>query len=167
VLDGKVLNTRHLVISDSGRTLTEETKTNYPNGKSGTLKVVYERASGEPSGGLVGTWRFKSRQADTPTEVKYERARKMPKRSRMRLAQATTMLDGKPVLSSGGRSIPNIMAFAKVINDRTRETTMIREGHLFSRTIATVSADGKTLTITTTNLERKDAPPSIVVYEKR
>jgi hypothetical protein len=57
---------------------------------------------------------------------------------------------------------------AKVVNDRTVEVTLSREGVPVSKTTWALSNDGKTLIATTTNLgPNAGREPSVIVYEKQ
>jgi hypothetical protein len=80
----------------------------------------------------------------------------------------TMTLDGKPVPVTGAAVISNMMVAAKQINDHTIETTQSREGTVSGKQTLTLSADAKTLTISTTSISATGSrEPTIRVFEKK
>ncbi len=64
----------------------------------------------------------------------------------------TLMLDGKPAAVVGRSVIPGTMTAARQVDGSTIEFTNSREGVETGKTIRAISADGKTMTVTSTEL---------------
>ena len=77
----------------------------------------------------------------------------------------TMTLDSKPVLVSGPAIIP-MMISAKAADDHTIETIYSREGTVTGKTILKISPDGKTLTMSITNVGPNSGATSVRVFEK-
>jgi hypothetical protein len=166
--NGKLLSTRQITISKDGKQLTEVTHRKMPDGKEMTATVVLSRSSGEPQG-LVGTWKAMSIRSSEPTEQKIDAIGSNGLRVTGRNGFISTWtFDGKPNLSSGLGLISGMTDSAKVVNERTIEVTLAREGTVTGKSTLMVSSDGKTLTVTTANLgPNAGNEPSVAVFEKQ
>ena len=165
---GRLVNTRKLRISADGKTLTQDTEQDTTDGRKVVTTIVYQRTTGDSSG-LVGRWRPQSFKSSSPGTVKYERAG--PNALKVTSSFGNTYvvaLDDKPVPSSGPATIAGTMIAAKQTDDRTIETTTSREGVITGRSKRVLSADGRTMTVTT-SLVGPNAPtePSVTVYVKQ
>jgi hypothetical protein len=166
---GRLLNTRRLQLSADGRTLTEETEATSPSGQKIVTTVVFRRASGDK--GLVGLWTPESSKSSTPPEVVYETVGANGLKISTRLANPSTvtaMLDGKPVPVTGEAVISGTMTAAKQLDASTLELTNSREGTVTGKSVRVVSADGKTMTVTTTQLgPNASKEPQVSVFVKQ
>jgi hypothetical protein len=160
----RLLNTRRIRISTDGKTLTEEIEAKTPDGRPTMTSLVFRRTSTE-SDGLAGKWKAESLKTDTPAQVKYETAG--PNGLKVTEPNGTTytpMLDGKPVPHGGSNVISGTTTTAKQLDDRTIEFTLSRENVASLKRVWTVSADGKTMTVTSTNIgpNASDEPETTV-----
>jgi hypothetical protein len=165
---GRLVNTRRLRISADGKTLTQDTEQEATDGRKVITTTVFQRTTGESSG-LVGRWRPQSVKTSSPGTVKYERAG--PNALKFTNSFGNTYvvaLDDKPVPTSGPATIAGSMIAAKQTDDRTIETTSSREGVITGRSKRVISADGRTMTVTTT-IVGANAPtePSVSVFVKQ
>jgi hypothetical protein len=166
---GRILTTRRLRISADDKILTEDTERKTSDGRTSIQTVAYRRTSGEPQG-LAGRWQAESMKTNSPPLVKYERAGPNGLKFTDYDGEATytLTLDGKPVPVVGPAVIRGIMVAAKPMDDHTIEITQTREGVTTAKGVSTVSADGKTLTVTVTPMGPNASPePSTIVYVKQ
>jgi hypothetical protein len=165
---GRPVTTRRISISTDGKTLTEETESKRTDGQTSVNTIVYQRVSGEGAA-LTGRWKPVSFKTNNPSVQKFEAAGP----SALKVSSDngntwTVTLDGKPAPVTGPAVIDNTMTAAKRIDDRTIEFTESREGVTSGRTVRTVSADGKTLTATSTTVgPNSNSEPSVIVYIKQ
>ena len=167
---GQLLYTRRIQISQDGRTLTEEMDRKLADGTTSISTGTFERASGEGNG-LPGVWKLKSLRSSTPARITYQAVGNKALRvidERFASSDYTMTLDGKPVAVTGAAVISNMMVAAKQTDDHTIETIQSREGTVSGKQTLTLSADGKTLTITTTTVAAVGSrEPTIRVFEKK
>jgi hypothetical protein len=165
---GKLLTTRDLSISKDGRTLTEVTQQNAPDGKTSTATMIFGRSSGDGQG-LVGVWKLESMRTSDPNQLTIEPVGTDGVRIKNRLGVARTLtFDGKDNPVTGPAVISGTTGSAKILNENSIEETSKREGVLVGKTMLVLSSDGKTLTSTA----RGEGPtagrePFVTVYEKR
>jgi hypothetical protein len=165
--NGNLIATRRIQISTDGKTLTEVTERKMPDGKDLVATVVYKRSSGDQQG-LVGIWKLESVHTSEPGEVKYEAVGTNGLRATGRGVTQIMTLDGKPTPVTGPAVISGAMIAAKIVDDRTIETTSSREGVVTGKATLVISTDGKTLTSTFTSLgPNAGSEPGVVVYEKQ
>jgi len=163
--EGKLQNTRHIEISADGKTLTQVTDSNPIGGKKSTITIVHERISGGPEG-LSGIWKPVSVKSNPPAEVRYELiGTDGLKFSESNGRTYALHLDNTPVAARGPTVIAGTMVASRAVDDHTMEQTDSREGVVTGKSVISVSADGKTLTVTSTPAGAKE--PSVFVYEKR
>jgi hypothetical protein len=168
----RTLTTRRIRISTDGKTMTEETETKSTDGRPLVDTIVYQRVSGDAQG-LVGRWKPVSFKTDTPAVVKYEPAgtngiKFSDSNNDPTDTTFTVTLDGKPMPVVGSAVISGTMIAAKVVDDRTIEFTQSREGVVSDKSVRQLSADGKTLTATSTTVgPNASAEPSVSVYVKQ
>ena len=130
--------------------------------------VVYKRTSGDQQG-LVGNWKPESIHSSEPLQTKYEAIGTTGLRvtGSGGLTQILT-LDGKPNPVTGPAVIPGMMITARIVNDRTIETTSSREGVDASKGTLVISTDGKTMTSTAMSLgPNAGNEPGVLVFEKQ
>lgn len=164
---GKLLYTRRLRLSTDGQTLTEATELVTAAGK-GTNTVVYRRTAGDQ--GLAGRWIAESFKTDLPPQMVIEAAgaNGLKITSTNIDSTITFALDGKPVPVVGLAVIPGSMVAAKQTNSSTIEFSNSREGTETGKTLRTISADGKTMTVTSTELGANSGKePFVQVYVKQ
>jgi hypothetical protein len=164
---GATVTVRKIRVSADSKTLTEVTERKLANGRSAMDTLVLRR-SGSGGSGLVGRWIPESFKTDTPTQVKYEVTGSGLKFTDDLGTTYTVSLGGKPVAMIGRNVISGSMIAAQQTNDHTIEFIENRDGVPTARSVRTLSADGKTLTVTTTNIgPDASGAPSIVVYVKQ
>jgi hypothetical protein len=169
---GKLIATRRIQISQDGKSLTEVTERKRSEGKDSTITTVYKRSSGDPQG-LVGIWKPESIRNSEAPQLKYE----LVGSGGLRFTASggapgdltvTLTFDGKPTPAAGPTVISGEMASAKVLNAKTIEETISREGVVTGKFTSVLSSDGQTLTRTRTNLgPNAGAEPSVEVFEKQ
>jgi hypothetical protein len=120
---------------------------------------------------LVGLWRPESTKATSAPEVVYEAVGSNGLKITTRGGNSTTvtaMLDNKPVAVVGDAVIPGTMIAVRQVNDSTLELTNSREGTVTGRSVRVVSPDGKTLTVTNTQLgPNASKEPQVLVYTRQ
>ena len=163
------LSTRRIQLSADGKILTEETEAIGPKGEKIISTTVFRRASGDS--GLVGLWKPESTKTDTPQEVVYEAVGSNGLKVTTRSGNSNTvtaMLDSKPVPVVGDAVISGTMAAVRQVDVSTLEFTNSREGTATGKSIRVVSPDGKTLTVTNTQLgPNASKEPQVSVYLKQ
>jgi hypothetical protein len=169
----QTLTVRRIRISADGKTLTEATERKVADGRTLVNTVVFQRSSGESQGGLVGRWKPQSFDTNNPPVVKYEAVGA----TGLKFSEAnntptdttyTVMLDDKPVAVVGAAVIRGTMTAARQVDDHTIEFTQSRDGVVSGKNVRTVSADGKTLTVTTTTVgPNAGGEPSVSVFVRQ
>ncbi len=161
--DGNLISTRRIQISADGKTLTEVTERKIPGGKDLVATVVFKRSSGDQQG-LVGIWKPESVHTSEPMQVKHEALGTNGLRitGAGRVSQTLTF-DGKPTPVTGPTVIPGAMIAARIVNDRTIETTSSREGVVTGKGTLVISPDG-TFTSLSPNA---GSEPGVTVWEKQ
>jgi len=163
--ENKLQNTRHIEISADGKMLTETIDANPTGGKKSTLTVMYGRTSGGPEG-LAGIWKAHSVKSNPPPETRFELiGTDGLKASESNGRTYTFHLDNMPVPVAGPTVIAGTMFAFRPVDDHTVEESDSREGVATGKATYSVSADGKTLTITSTPAGASE--PSVSVFEKR
>jgi hypothetical protein len=166
------LGIRRIRISEDGKTLAEETEQKTTDGRASANTTVYERVSAEQQG-LVGRWKHKKFNSNSPPRVKFEPAgtnglKYSGANNLLTDTSYTVAFDGKPVSVTGRTTLSGITIAAKPLNDRTIEFTTSRDGIAYIRSVNQLSADGKTLTVTSTSIgTNASAEPSVVVWVKQ
>ena len=158
------MNTRKLRISADGKTLTQDTEQDTTDGRKVITTIVYQRTAGDSSwtrGAMAAAVR--QDQRSRIREYMSGRANAL-KFTNSFGSTYVVALDDKPVPSIGPATIAGTMIAAKQTNDRTIETTTSREGVITGGSKRVLSADGRTMTVTTT-IAGPNAPtePSVTV----
>lgn len=165
--NAKLLTTREIQVSDSGKTLTEETTRTLLDGKKNVTTIKFHRAKGEGPG-LAGIWQAESYHSTVPTRWKYE---VMGDRLKMMDATGVTFTlapDDKPVEVTGPAVISGTMAALKQTSPDKMELAESRQGVPTGRITITLSADEKVLTMSAINLApNASRDPSVTVFEKQ
>jgi hypothetical protein len=145
----KLLYSRRLRLSTDGNTLTEES---VRAGDGARTSASYRRVDGEPHG-LAGTWIRESIQGRVEAQMTFEpvgaNAIKVSANSYQRSVYTVT-LGGASAPLTGEWMISRIKVQARKLDDYAIETSSSRDGSVFSKSMIRVSADGKTMTLTTT-----------------
>jgi hypothetical protein len=166
---GRLLNTRRIQLSADGRTLTEEVESAGSSGQTIVNTTVFRRESGEK--GLVGRWRAESSKSNTAPEVVYEAVGTNGIKLTTRGGNPTTvtaMLDNKPVAVVGDAVISGTMTAVRQVDESTLEFSGSREGTATGKSVRVVSPDGKTMTVTNTNLgPNASKEPFVTVWVKQ
>lgn len=165
---GTVIRTRRLMISTEGKALTEEVSDfDTSDGSPMRMKAVYRRDSAvEP--GLAGRWEPVSMEGD-PLNMRIERSGPNTLRFSATYVPAYELtLDGKP-RQAHGSATPALQATttsARLLSDGSLDMRTFRNNSETVRTVSVVSADGKTLTNTVTNVGT-GAPAAVFVFVKQ
>ena len=161
----KLQNIRRIEISEDGKTLTQVTQSTPTGGKRSTVTVTNDRVSGGPEG-LAGIWKARSVKTSPAPETRYELIGTDGfKFANDSGASYTFHVDNKPVAVQGPTVIAGTMVAVRAVDDHTLEETNSREGVVTGKTLISLSADGKTLTITSSS--SGGGEPSVGVFEKR
>jgi hypothetical protein len=163
-----VVSTRRISVAADGKTLTEATERKSSDGQTFVATIIYQRSSGDAQG-LVGRWTPVSVKMDTPRLVRYELvgANGLKMSDNAADVTFTVTLDGKPAPVVGRSVLPGTTSAAKVVDEHTIAFTQSREGVVAGKSVRTVSADGRTLTVTNTTVGPNAGEPSVVVFMKQ
>jgi hypothetical protein len=166
--EGNLQAVRDIEISADGKTLTQITKATPTGGRKSTIRNVYERTSGGPQG-LVGMWSLRSVKTVPASTMRIEAAGA----DGYKLSDAagriyTVKLDGQPVAVEGPTVIAGTMVAARALDDHTIEESDSRSGTPTGMSTMALSADGKTLTVTSVAMRPEGkGEPTVAVYRKR
>lgn len=164
--ESRLLNTRRLELSADGKTLTEVTESG--DGKT-LVTAVFRRESGNQ--GLAGRWKAESFKSSAPLRMTYEAAGSNGIKLTVSGGNPTTttaMLDNKPVPVVGEAVISGTMTAVRQVDESTLEFTASRQGTTTGKSVRVVSADGKTMTVTSTDLgPNASKEPSVTVFVKQ
>lgn len=69
--NGKTMETREITVSPDGKTLTDISERDLPDGKKSTTTIVYARTSGSGQN-LEGVWKPQTVRSDTPDKMSIE-----------------------------------------------------------------------------------------------
>ena len=164
-LNGKVLSTDTLTLSADGKTLTVRSQGTKPNGEMMDDTLVAERASGGP--GLAGKWKAKNLKSSSPSVLEIAASGSDGLMFRIVDMQLTceAKFDGKDHPCTG----PTIGAGWTVMlakqGTQGLDMTIKNNGKVMFKTSYTVSADGKTLTESSTPMGANEK--TIVVYDRQ
>jgi hypothetical protein len=163
----KLLTTRDIQVSDDAKTLSEATTRMLADGKKDVVTMKFRRTKGDAQG-LAGIWQAVSYHSTAPTQWKYEA---MADHLMVTEDTGVTFMvapDGKPVAVTGPGVISGTMVALKVISPQTIEMAQSREGVPTGKVTATLSADGKVMTLSEVNLApNASREPSVIVVEKQ
>ncbi len=167
--EGRLLNTRRLELSADGKTLTEVTEASQSGEGKTLVTAVFRRESGDQ--GLAGRWKAESFKSSAPLRMTYEAAGSNGIKLTVRGGNPTTttaMLDNKPVPVVGEAVISGTMTAVRQVDESTLEFTASRQGTTTGKSVRVVSADGKTMTVTSTDLgPNASKEPSVTVFVKQ
>ena len=163
---GQTMSTRRVSISADGTTLTEDIETKVGDG---TVKstAVYQRASGEANGGLVGTWKGISRTADTPVTLTFEAVGSNSLRLTGAGTSTTMEINGPPVAPTGPGIGKGRTEQLRVISQSTLEGISATNGVETGRTRYELSTDRKTLRVIGSSAGGAGPPAIEVVLVKQ
>ncbi len=166
---GRLLNTRRLQLSADGQSLTQETEAMEPSGQKVVNTVVFRRASGDK--GLAGLWKPQSSKASSPPEASFEALGGDRIKVTTRGGNPTTVtapLNNTPVPVLGDAVISGTMTAVRQVDASTLEFTNSREGTVTGKSVRTVSADGKLMTVTNTQLgPNASKEPQVSVFVRQ
>ena len=149
---GETLTVRRIRISPDGKTLTQVEESKTTDGSPAVSTVVYQRVSGDEQG-LVGRWKPTSFKADTPAIWKIEPfGTNGLKWSGSGGQNYNVMLDGTSAPINGPAVLRGTMVAAKLKDGQTIEFTNSRESIDTGKSVWTLSADGKMLTVIDSSL---------------
>jgi hypothetical protein len=165
----RLLSPRRIQLSADGKTLTEETAATGAAGEKFVTTIVFQRASGDQ--GLVGLWKAQSVKNTIPPQVTYEAVGsngiKMTTRGGNPIT-VTATLDNKPAPVVGDAVISGTMNAVRQVDASTLEFTQSRRGTVSGKSVRTVSPDGKTMTVTTTNYgPNASKEPVVAIFIKQ
>ena len=166
---GRLLNTRRLQLSVDGQSLTQETEAIGPSGQKIVNTIVFRRASGDK--GLAGVWKPQSSKVSSPPEVTYEVVggdRIKVTTTGANPTMVTAPLNNTAVPVVGDAVISGTMTAVRLVDASTLEFTNSREGTVTGKSVRTVSADGKLMTVTNTQLgPNASKEPQISVFVRQ
>jgi len=165
--NGTLLGTGRWGLSDGGKHLRQETTPVRANGDNDINIIEYIRSSGDGDA-LLGEWKPVSSRSAVPdlfvvTLMKDELSVFYPKYGS---TLYTMRLDGKRYPLIAPNALPGMMTAAEPLGMRTLRRTTFQSEKPTLEIVMTVSADGKTLTLTTHTPNSTDEP-SLFVYEKQ
>ena len=165
--NGKTVETREITVSPDGKTLTEISQRNLPDGKRTTTTIVYARISGSGQK-LDGVWKPQTVRSDTPFKMKIQSVGSTLKVSTGSGVTFALTFDGKPAAVTGPVLISGTTSTGKIVSDDVIEITNARLGTPSGTATWTLSADGKILT-TSYKASGPDSTkePSVSVYQKQ
>jgi hypothetical protein len=165
--NGKTVEIRQITVSPDGKTLTEISQRNLPDGKRTTTTIVYARSSGSGQK-LDGVWKPQTVRSDTPFKMSIQSVGSTLKVSTGSGLTFALTFDGKPAAVTGPVIISGTTSTGKIVSDGVIEIANARLGTPAGTATWTLSADGKTLT-TSFKALGPDATkePSVSVYLKQ
>ena len=145
---GTHLGTDTLALSADGKTLTLTSRGTTPSGEKFENATVYARAAG--TAGLVGTWRSTKVQFNSPEVMQIADSEGDGLKWTLPAYVATVDVnfDGKDYVLSGPTVPPGFTLAMRRIDARSFELTNKLGGKIVYRGTYALSADGKTLTVT-------------------
>ena len=165
--NGKVVVTALWRLSADGKSLTDTFISYQPDGStSQRVDTVYKRAEGsESSSGIPGTWESTDEKVDSVYEVEIRPYQADGLSLIISGAPASNLrLDGKEYPSTGANASAGATSSSRRINDHTIEVIARLNGKIRQASEFSISADGKTLTITVHLLNQR--PPNIFVFDR-
>jgi hypothetical protein len=161
--NGKVLVTAVWTLSKDGTHLNDHFTATRPNGDSSTLDYVYSRTGG--GSGFIGTWVSVKEQVNSVVLLK---VRPWEDDGLSFISQGgggtrNVKADGKDYANVGA-VVDGMTASARRVDERTLEVIDKINGRVRDTQEITVSADGKTLTITIHIPGRSE--PDVQVFER-
>jgi hypothetical protein len=162
---GRIVVTGYWKLSKDGKTLSDDFTQYGPNGSSANVKYVYNRTAG--TAGFAGTWESTSEALNSVIVIKvqpYEGDGLAFIDSSQGVTRNLTF-DGKAHPLVGPNAPPGATSSARRLNPRTLEITTRIDDKVAGTREDTLSADGKTLTMTVHAAGR--TAPNILVFERQ
>ena len=163
--EGRILLTAYWKLSKDGTRLTDDFTQFGPNGSSTNIKSVYHRTAG--TSGFAGTWESTSETLNAVYVIKVQ-PYEGDGLSFINTSQGVTRnvtFDGNAHPLVGPNAPAGATSSARRVNERTLEITTKISGKVASTQEATLSSDGKTLTMTVHAAGR--TVPSTFVFERQ
>jgi hypothetical protein len=165
--NGSLLGTAKWVLSDDGNHLRQETTPVRANGDNDINIIEYVRVSGAGKV-LLGEWKPVSTRSAVPdlfvvTLEGDELSVFYPKYGSTLYAMRP---DGEQYQLTAQNALPGMTTAAESLGMRSLRRTTFQAGKPTLETVMTVSADGRTMTVTTHAPSSSDEP-SLFVYEKK
>jgi len=165
--NGKTFEIRKITVSSDGKTLTEISERNLPDGKRSTTTEVYARAAGSGQN-LEGVWKPQTLRSDTPFKMSIQAVGSTLKVSTETGLTYALTFDGKPAAVTGPAIISGTTSTGKIVSEGVIEIASARLGTPSGTATWTLSADGKTLTTSFISLgPDASKEPSVSVYLKQ
>ena len=165
--NGKTMETREITVSPDGKTLTEISERDLPDGKRSTTTIVYARTSGSGQK-LEGAWKPQTVRSDTPDKMSIQAVGSALKVSTETGMKYVLTFDGKAAAITGPILISGTTITGKIISDGVIKTATARLGTPTGSGTWTLSADGKTLTRSVMTLgPDASKKPSVTVFMKQ
>ena len=165
--NGKTMETREITVSPDGKTLTEISERDLPDGKRSTTTIVYARTSGSGQN-LEGVWKPQTVRSDTPDKLSIQAVGSALKVSTETGMKYVLTFDGKAAAITGPNLISGTTITGKIISDGVIKTAIARLGTPTGTGTWMLSADGKTLTRSVmTSGPDASKEPSVTVYMKQ
>jgi hypothetical protein len=163
--EGRVLISADWQLSKDGKTLTDDFTQFGPNGSSTNVKYLYQRTAG--GSGFGGTWESTSEKLNSVYVVKvqpYEADGLSFVNSSQGVIRNVTF-DGKELPLEGPNAPSGSKSSARRVSQRTLEITTRIDEKVVATQEATLSDDGKTMTVTVHPAGR--TAPNVLIFERQ
>jgi len=163
--DGRILLTAYWKLSKDGKTLLDDYTQFGPNGSSTSVKLVFNRTAG--TSGFAGTWESTSATLNSAYVIEV-RPYEGDGLSFVNSSQGVTRnvkFDGKEYPLAGPNAIPGSTSSARRVGEHDLEITTSIDHKVASTQEATLSSDGKILTMSIHPAGR--TTPNILVFERQ
>jgi hypothetical protein len=163
--DGRMLLSADWTLSADGKTLTDEFTGYESNGSKSTVLLVYQRTAGRS--GFAGTWDSDNAKPDAAMALRIQSYEADGLSIFGAEAQITRNLkfDGNDYPDTGPDLPPGVTSSGRRVNDRSLEITRKYKGRLIDTAQFELSADLKTLTLSTF-LPGENKPRNIYVFDR-
>jgi len=164
---GRTVLTANWKLSDDGKTLTDTFLGNQPDGSTARVDLVYKRAENSASNsGIPGTWETTEEKMDTAYELEirpYE-SDGLTFQISGGMPPTNVKFDGKDYPPAGASPAAGSTTSARRLGDHSIELTKKLKGRIMETREISVSADGKTLTMTRHLVDQRI--PNILIFDR-
>lgn len=129
---------------------------------------VYERTDGSGAT-LIGSWKPISSRHTVPSRlaISQPQAGELQVRNPVDQDVYSVRLDGKEYSYTGPRILPGITITVQAADKQSLQATYFRNHQPIAKSTMSLSADGRTLTISSKSPDSTDEPSSVTVYTKQ
>lgn len=163
--DGRVLLIANWTLSADGRTLTDEFTGFQRDGSKSVVHFVYHRTAG--SSGFAGTWDSAGEQPDSGMELQIQpyEGDGLSINDPANQLITNVKFDGNEHPNGGAGAPPGFTSSGRRVNERSVEITRKLKDKLIDTQQIEISADLKTLTLSTI-LPGESKPRNILVFDR-